>query len=241
MSSSTLNVGVLAHVDAGKTSLTERLLFDNGVIPKLGSVDAGDTQTDAGDVERRRGITVRSAVASFHLGGLQINLVDTPGHPDFVAEVERALSVLDAAVLVISAVEGVQAQTRVLMRSLIRMRLPTLIFVNKIDRVGARYGDLLADIRNRLTPLIVPMEHVDELGARCADVTSRSFDDAAFRAEIAEVLAENDDHLLDRILQGLVPGGHRRPFEYCDDLTRVEAEQAHYAHHQTPATVGVSN
>ncbi len=207
MSMSTLNVGVLAHVDAGKTSLTERLLFHNGVIPQLGSVDAGDTQTDASDVERRRGITVRSAVASFNLPGLQINLVDTPGHPDFVAEVERALSVLDAAILVISAVEGVQAQTRVLMRSLRRMRLPTLIFVNKIDRVGARYGDLLADIRTRLTPLIVPMEQVDELGGPPAGVTPRSFDDAAFCGKVAEVLAGDDDRLLSRVLYGTVPGG----------------------------------
>ncbi|MEV4258503.1 GTP-binding protein, partial [Spirillospora sp. NPDC049652] len=106
----TLNLGVLAHVDAGKTSLTERLLFDAGAIGRLGGVDGGDTHTDTGDLERRRGITIRSAVASFALGGLTVNLVDTPGHTDFTAEVERALGVLDAAVLVLSAVEGVQAR-----------------------------------------------------------------------------------------------------------------------------------
>lgn len=146
----TLNIGILAHVDAGKTSLTERLLFDHGAIDRLGSVDTGDTRTDDGAIERQRGITIRSAVASFTVGGTRINLIDTPGHSDFIAEVERALEVLDGAVLLLSAVEGVQAQTRVLMRTLRRLRLPTLVFVNKIDRAGARAEGLLADIRRRL-------------------------------------------------------------------------------------------
>ena len=132
-----LNLGILAHVDAGKTSLTERLLHDAGVIDEIGSVDAGSTQTDSLALERRRGITIKSAVVSFAVGGTTVNLIDTPGHPDFIAEVERVLGVLDGAVLVVSAVEGVQPQTRVLMRALRRMRLPTLIFVNKIDRGGA--------------------------------------------------------------------------------------------------------
>ena len=122
----TLNLGILAHVDAGKTSLTERLLHAAGVIDAVGSVDDGNTQTDTLALERRRGITIKSAVAAFVVGDVAINLIDTPGHPDFIAEVERVLSVLDAAVLVISAVEGVQAQTRVLMRALQRLRLVTL-------------------------------------------------------------------------------------------------------------------
>src|SRR4029453_17120329 len=125
-----LNLGIVAHVDAGKTTLTERLLYETGVSNHLGRVDHGDTVTDADDIERRRGITIRSAVVSFMVGDLKVNLVDTPGHADFVAEVERALAVLDGAVLVVSAVEGVQAQTRVLMRSLQRLRIPTPIFVN---------------------------------------------------------------------------------------------------------------
>ena len=100
-----LSLGILAHVDAGKTSLTERLLFTAGVISELGSVDAGSTQTDTGDLERRRGITITSAVASFDIGDHTVSLIDTPGHPDFIAEVERALGVLDGAVLVVSAVE----------------------------------------------------------------------------------------------------------------------------------------
>src|ERR1700753_2944576 len=132
-----LNLGILAHVDAGKTSLTERLLYAAGGIGEIGSVDDGSTQTDSLDLERRRGITIKSAVVSFAIGDVTVNLIDTPGHPDFIAEVERVLRGLDGAVLVISAVESVQAQTRVLMRALQRLRIPTLIFVNKIDRSGA--------------------------------------------------------------------------------------------------------
>src|SRR6186997_2144996 len=114
----TLNLGILAHVDAGKTTLTERLLHAAGVIDEPGSVDAGTTQTDTLALERQRGITIKSAVVSFPVDGVTVNLIDTPGHPDFIAEVERVLGVLDGAVLVVSAVEGVQAQTRMLMRAL---------------------------------------------------------------------------------------------------------------------------
>ncbi|NUT48531.1 MAG: GTP-binding protein, partial [Saccharothrix sp.] len=205
MSTRTLNLGVLAHVDAGKTSLTERLLFDHGTTTRLGSVDAGDTQTDRGELERSRGITIRTAVAWFRVGDLQVNLVDTPGHPDFIAEVERALSVLDGAVLVLSAVEGVQAQTRVLMRTLRRLRLPTLLFVNKVDRAGARQDDLLAEIRRRLTPAVVPVTRVERPGERDAAVTPRSFADPAVAAEVAEALAEHDLAVLGRVLDGDVP------------------------------------
>src|SRR5262245_56311162 len=139
----TLTIGILAHVDAGKTSLTERLLFETGVIGHLGSVDGGDTQTDSLDLERRRGITIKSAVVAVTTGEHRLTLVDTPGHADFIAEVERALGVLDGAVLVVSAVDGVQAQTRVLMRTLERLGIPVLVFVNKIDRVGAHEATLL--------------------------------------------------------------------------------------------------
>src|SRR3954463_2644223 len=147
----TLNLGILAHVDAGKTTLTERLLFTAGAIDHAGSVDAGTTQTDSLDLERERGITIRSAVASFLVGDLAVNLVDTPGHPDFIAEVERVLGVLDAAILVVSAVEGVQPQTRVLMQALQRRGTPTIIYVNKIDRRGADPDRVVAEVRARLT------------------------------------------------------------------------------------------
>jgi ribosomal protection tetracycline resistance protein len=189
-------MGIVAHVDAGKTSLTERLLYAAGVVDRVGRVDDGNTRTDSMDLERKRGITIRSAVVSFALGDLPVNLIDTPGHSDFIAEVERALSVLDGAVLVISAVEGVQPQTRLLMRTLDRLRIPTLLFVNKIDRVGARYDDLLADIRRLLTPAAVPMASVAELGTRAASVELLD----VRRADVGELLAERNDAFLERYL-----------------------------------------
>lgn len=164
----TLNLGILAHVDAGKTSLTERLLFTAGVIDEIGSVDDGSTQTDSLALERQRGITIKSAVVSFVVGDVTVNLIDTPGHPDFIAEVERVLSVLDGAVLVVSAVEGVQAQTRVLMRTLERLGIPTLIFVNKIDRGGADTGRTLAAIAEKLTPAVIAMGSARDLGTPAA-------------------------------------------------------------------------
>lgn len=148
----TLNLGILAHVDAGKTTLTERLLFESGAIDRLGSVDRGTSATDTMALERERGITIRTAVASFAIGDLRVNLVDTPGHPDFIAEVERALGILDGVVLVVSAVEGVQSQTRILMRALQRLDVPTTIFVNKLDRAGADPDRVEEQIRHRLKP-----------------------------------------------------------------------------------------
>jgi ribosomal protection tetracycline resistance protein len=192
----TLNLGILAHVDAGKTSLTERLLYAAGVIDAVGSVDDGSTQTDSLALERRRGITIKSAVVSFAIGDRTVNLIDTPGHPDFIAEVERVLGVLDGAVLVVSAVEGVQAQTRILMRTLQRLRIPVVVFVNKIDRRGAREDAVLAAIADKLSPAVVPMGSVRGLGTREADVTRYGPAHPGFTARLAELLAEYDDDLL---------------------------------------------
>ena len=164
----TLNLGILAHVDAGKTTLTERLLYAAGVIRDVGSVDKGTTQTDSLALEQQRGITIKSAVVSFPIDDVTVNLIDTPGHPDFIAEVERVLSVLDGCVVVISAVEGVQPQTRILMRALQRLHVPTLLFVNKIDRAGADPERVLDEIEQRLTPDVVPMGSADGLGTRTA-------------------------------------------------------------------------
>jgi ribosomal protection tetracycline resistance protein len=175
----TLNLGIVAHVDAGKTTLTERLLYAAGVIDEVGSVDKGTTQTDTLPLEQQRGITIKAAVVSFELGNLTVNLIDTPGHPDFIAEVERVLSVLDGAVLVISAVEGVQPQTRVLMRALRRLNIPTLLFVNKLDRAGADFDRVVGEIAERLTPAVVVPGDV-------------------------EVLADHDDELLAAYVDGRV-------------------------------------
>jgi ribosomal protection tetracycline resistance protein len=171
----TLNLGILAHVDAGKTTLTERLLHAAGVIDEPGDVDRGTTQTDSLPLEQQRGITIKSAVVSFEIDDVTVNLIDTPGHPDFIAEVERVLDVLDGAVLVVSAIEGVQAQTPLLMRALQRLRVPTLLFVNKTDRAGADTGRVAEAIAERLTAAVVPMP---------------------VSAESLPVLAEHDEALL---------------------------------------------
>ncbi|MFI6734753.1 GTP-binding protein [Nonomuraea sp. NPDC050451] len=196
-----LNLGILAHVDAGKTSLTERLLYAAGAIDEVGSVDDGNTQTDSLALERRRGITIKSAVVSFAVGGTTVNLIDTPGHPDFIAEVERVLNVLDGAVLVVSAVEGVQAQTRVLMRTLRRLGIPTLVFVNKIDRRGARQDGIVRELADKLTPSVVAMGATAGLGTGAASFTP--FDGApAFASRLVDVLAEQDDGLLAAYVAG---------------------------------------
>ncbi|MGA6227427.1 GTP-binding protein [Streptomyces umbrinus] len=195
----TLNLGILAHVDAGKTSLTERLLHTVGIIDEIGSVDDGSTQTDSLALERQRGITIKSAVVSFEIDDVTVNLIDTPGHPDFIAEVERVLSVLDGAVLVISAVEGVQAQTRVLMRTLRRLRVPTLVFVNKIDRRGARDEAVLRAVAERLTPAVVPM------GRTVGQGTPQARFAPGIAQGALDVLADHDDRLLTAYVEGEVP------------------------------------
>jgi ribosomal protection tetracycline resistance protein len=210
----TLNLGILAHVDAGKTTLTERLLYAAGVIDEIGSVDKGTTQTDSSPLEQQRGITIKSAVVSFAIDDVVVNLIDTPGHPDFIAEVERVLNVLDGAVLVVSAVEGVQPQTRILMRALQRLQIPTLVFVNKIDRSGADCRRVLQEIAERMAPAIVAMTSVDAEGTRAAVVTHRADHDPVFRAELVEVLAERDDALL---------------AEYVDDDRGVSSPRLHQA------------
>ena len=197
-----LNLGILAHVDAGKTSLTERLLFEAGAIGEPGRVDAGTTRTDSMDIERRRGITVRTNVASFAAGEVQVNLIDTPGHSDFIAEVERSLAVLDAAVLVISAVEGVQPQTVVLWRVLRRLAVPAAIFINKIDRQGADPARVRAGIGRRLAAgsgaRLLLLTDVLAAGSPGATTRPVPLTDPA----VIDALASGDDRLLGAALDG---------------------------------------
>ena len=202
----TLNLGILAHVDAGKTTLTERLLYTAGAIPKIGSVDQGTTQTDTLELERERGITIKSAVASFAIDDLTVNILDTPGHPDFIAEVERVLRVLDGAILVVSAVEGVQPQTPLLFRALERLRVPTLFFLNKLDRRGADPERTLAQIAERLTPAAVPMALAQDVGSGSVAVRRAERGDVAWRETVVERLAERDEGLLAAFVEdGAVP------------------------------------
>ena len=233
MSQRELNLGIVAHVDAGKTTLTERLLYEAGVIDEIGSVDAGTTQTDTLALERQRGITIKSAVTSFALGDVHVNLIDTPGHPDFIAEVERVLSVLDGAVLVISAVEGVQPQTRILMRALQRLRIPTLLFVNKIDRAGADEDRVLRAVAERLGVVVVPMSTPGDLGTRDAFVKP-----VADRSALHEVLAENDEALLESFVDdgSSVPQG-RLLEELASQTQRVLVHPVYFGSALTGAGV----
>lgn len=194
-----VNIGIVAHVDAGKTSLTERILFETKVITKIGRVDHGNTQTDSLDLEKRRGITIKASVVSFFVQDLKINLIDTPGHADFIAEVERSFSVLDGAILVISAVEGIQAQTKFLMAILRQLGIPTLIFINKIDRMGAQSHTLVKQIQEKLTEWVIPLYTPENLGTKQASIVANRFSrthDPAFWEASIELLAQNDEPLL---------------------------------------------
>ncbi len=191
-----VTIGILAHVDAGKTSLTERILYETGVITTLGSVDRGTTQTDTLDLERSRGITIKSAVAAFRRNDLEIDLIDTPGHADFVAEVERSLRVLDAVVLVISAVEGVQPQTVKLARAIRAAGRPIFLFINKIDRMGARPETVLDDIRRKLQLRVVPLNRAVGAGQSEVSIAPIDWSDDEFRIPVIDILAELDDRVI---------------------------------------------
>ncbi len=144
------NIGIIAHIDAGKTTTTERILYLSGRIRKMGNVDDGNTTTDYMDQERERGITIVSASTAFEWKGYTVNLIDTPGHVDFTAEVERSLRVLDGVIIVLCGVAGVQPQTETVWRQANRYGVPRLIFVNKLDRVGSNLENVVGKIRERL-------------------------------------------------------------------------------------------
>ncbi|MFL5340550.1 MAG: elongation factor G [Gemmataceae bacterium] len=144
------NIGVIAHIDAGKTTTTEHLLYYSGAVHRLGSVDGGDTETDYDQEEQERGITIYSACVPFKWQGVTVNLIDTPGHVDFTAEVERSLRVLDGAVCVFDAQKGVEAQSETVWRQATKYGVPRLAFINKMDVVGANFANAMEEIRTRL-------------------------------------------------------------------------------------------
>ncbi|GIO18470.1 tetracycline resistance ribosomal protection protein Tet(M) [Oceanobacillus oncorhynchi subsp. incaldanensis] len=158
-----INIGILAHVDAGKTTLAESLLYNSGAIAELGSVDSGTTKTDTMFLERQRGITIQTAITSFQWKDIKVNIVDTPGHMDFLAEVYRSLSVLDGAILLVSAKDGVQAQTRILFHALRKMGIPTIFFINKIDQNGINLSAVYQNIKEKLSEEIIIKQNVNLL------------------------------------------------------------------------------
>ncbi|MBM3287315.1 MAG: elongation factor G [Candidatus Eisenbacteria bacterium] len=222
------NIGIIAHIDAGKTTTTERILFYTGVTHQIGDVDDGTTQTDWMEQERERGITITSAAITCSWRDHQINIIDTPGHVDFTAEVERSLRVLDGAVAVLDARGGVEPQSEVVWRQADRYRVPRIVFVNKMDRAGADFEAVLKDIREKLGAVPVALNFpvgAEDLFDGVVDVLSgdlirwKSEDGGAgfdrlpcpesekgrleyYRGQLFETLATEDERLLERVLDG---------------------------------------
>ena len=193
----TKNLGILAHVDAGKTTLTEDMLFLSGSIRAIGNVDKGTSLSDGLEVEKQRGISVRASTLSFAWRDVQINLIDTPGHVDFCAEVERSLRVLDGVVLVLSAVEGIQAQTAAIWEAAAAMGLPVVLFINKIDRVGADSAAVLADLEREFSAAMLPLNRPRNEGATAATTSSLL---PLQDPDLLEKIAERDEVLLEKYL-----------------------------------------
>lgn len=207
--------GILAHVDAGKTTLSEALLYRSGGIRKLGRVDHGDAFLDTESLEKQRGITIHAHQASVRCGDLDLTLLDTPGHVDFAAETERVLRVLDYAILVVSGTDGVQGHTETLWRLLARYQVPTFIFVNKMDAAGTDRAAALADLRRRLSDAIYelpapasapdPGTGIDADARRTGSDTTCSMpliEAARWRhAEDAENIATLDESAMDEYLE----------------------------------------
>lgn len=194
-----LNVGVLAHVDAGKTTTVEQILYTFGHLRNLGSVDKGSTQTDFLAVERERGITVMASSVDFEVNDILISIIDTPGHMDFTGEVERTLSVLDGAILVVSAAEGIQSQTERFWRALRELQIPTLIFLNKIDRLGCDPAQIIARLQEEFSHAIIPLTAADAAGSTEATLA----DDLMSEANIL-ALCEQEDDLMEAYLGNAV-------------------------------------
>ena len=225
------NIGIMAHIDAGKTTATERILFYTGITHRIGEVHEGTATMDYMEQEQERGITITSAATTCTWNGIRINIIDTPGHVDFTAEVERSLRVLDGAVAVFDSVSGVQPQTETVWRQGDKYRVPRICFVNKMDKNGADFELVLESIRKRLGARPVAIQipigaeagfrgvvdliemrailwHDETMGAKYsveeipADLQKKA---EAFRLQLVELVAESDDDILVQFLDGQMP------------------------------------
>lgn len=204
-----INIAILAHVDAGKTSLTEQMLFHSGALKTVGNVDKGTATTDYLKVEKDRGISVTSSNVSFVYNSVQINIIDTPGHADFISEVERSLMVVDAVILLVSAADGVQVQTRSLWQLLDDLQIPRLILVNKVDRNGMILDDIIREIKQELSNYSVPLQKLLNEGGENANIVSlkEKYEESSFEEleSLIEILADFDDNLLEDFLKSQIP------------------------------------
>lgn len=195
-----LTIGILAHVDAGKTTLTEQLLYAAGALREAGSVDAGTARTDFLEVERSRGISVKASSAVAEGERMRLHIIDTPGHVDFASEVERALAVLDAAVLVVSAADGIEAQTELLYEALGATRTNLLFFFNKLDRVGSDLAGCIREVKKSFAPHLLVFTTPQGEGDRACTVKLRTLEEPDFFAEALELAAEFDEELMEKYL-----------------------------------------
>jgi elongation factor G len=222
------NIGVIAHIDSGKTTTTERILFYTGRTYKIGDIDEGDTQMDWMQQERERGITIVSAATTTFWKGYRFNIIDTPGHVDFTAEVERSLRVLDGGIVVFDAEEGVQSQSETVWRQADKYKVPRICFINKMDKLGANFEGTVNEIRTRLgakpAVMVVPIGKEDEFRGtidlftmkaqiwekdpkgieyEVTDIPEELRGQAEeARAKLVEAISETDDALLDKYLNG---------------------------------------
>ncbi|MBY0314075.1 MAG: GTP-binding protein, partial [Bdellovibrionales bacterium] len=225
----TRNIGIMAHIDAGKTTTTERILFYTGKSHKIGEVHEGNTVMDWMEQEQERGITITAAATTCAWNNHRINIIDTPGHVDFTIEVERSLRVLDGAVAVFDAVSGVESQTETVWRQADKYKVPTICFVNKMDRTGADFNMTIETIRERLNavaaPIQMPIGSEDQFTGMIDLVREQAFvwrikDDKGdsfqtteipsdykeeatkARERLIEIVADYDDSLADKFLSG---------------------------------------
>lgn len=209
------NIGIVAHVDAGKTTLTEQLLYQSGSSMTLGSVDKGTTHTDSLDIEKQRGISVKSSEIDVNWNNITIYIIDTPGHIDFSAEVERSIGVLDGAVVVISSVEGVQPQTEVYFNALKELNTPVIFFINKLDRMGSSPSKTVDAMKRLLSKKLIPIQLVSEK-EDCYTIKNLFYEfseetniekiiNEAYKSifeEIVEILADNNEDILQQYFEG---------------------------------------
>ena len=232
------NLGVVAHIDAGKTTVSERFLFHSGKIHKVGEVHDGETEMDWMDQERERGITITAAATTFEWKKHEIHLIDTPGHVDFTIEVERSLRVLDGAVVVFCGVAGVQPQSETVWHQADKFKVPRLAFVNKLDRVGASFPAVVADIRERLGANAVPIQlpiGVEDAFTGCIDLVRQKalmftgdVTDAPEVTEIPADLAATAADARDQMIQALADLDDAIAVKYLEgqELTVAELDAA---------------